>query len=144
MRKPIILLAERDEALRQRLHSFLLNNGFAVLTSSDLTGLLRTLRQQRNVDLLIVSTGIDVDGDAYIGGYDPIFEEGGFSKFIQSENRWVNYSNVDYPVIGHPNDLGVSRVRDIVADTTGKLWMGTWRGVLRFDPAVGPDRKSVV
>jgi hypothetical protein len=27
------------------------------------------------------------DGDPYIAGYDPIFEEGGFSKFIQGENR---------------------------------------------------------
>lgn len=77
------------------------------------------------------------DGDPYIGGYDPPFEEGGFSKFIQSENRWVNYSNVDYPVIGHPNDTGCTRVNDIVPDEMGRLWMGTWRGALRFDPAVG-------
>jgi hypothetical protein len=77
------------------------------------------------------------DGDPYIGGYDPIFEEGGFAKFIQSENRWVNYSNVDYPVIGHPDDTGCTRVTDIVPDATGKLWMGTWRGALTFDPAIG-------
>jgi FlgD Ig-like domain len=77
------------------------------------------------------------DGDPYIGGYDPIFEEGGFSKFIQSENRWVNYSNVDYPVIGHPNDLGSTRVNDIVPEVSGKLWLGTWLGALRFDPAQG-------
>jgi len=77
------------------------------------------------------------DGDPYIGGYDPIFEEGGFSKFIQSENRWVNYSNIDYPVIGHPNDTGCTRVNDIVPDATGKLWLGTWRGALGFDPATG-------
>jgi hypothetical protein len=82
---------------------------------------------------------IDSDGDPYIGGYDPNFEEGGFAKFIQSENRWVNYSNVDYEVIGHPDKTGITRVRDIVADNTGRLWMGTWRGVLRFDPAVGPS-----
>lgn len=82
---------------------------------------------------------IDTDDDPYIGGYDPNFEEGGFSKFIQSENRWINYSNVDYQVIGHPNITGITRVRDIIADSTGKLWMGTWRGALRFDPAVGPD-----
>ncbi|HEY6564668.1 MAG TPA: two-component regulator propeller domain-containing protein, partial [Pirellulaceae bacterium] len=77
------------------------------------------------------------DGDPYIGGYDPAFEEGGFSKFIQGENRWVNYSNVDYPVIGHPNDTGCTRVIDIVPDATGKLWIGTWRGALTFDPMVG-------
>ena len=79
------------------------------------------------------------DGDPYIGGYDPNFEEGGFVKFIQSENRWINYSNIDYPVIGHPNDLGCTRVRDMVPDATGKLWLGTWRGVLTFDPAIGAN-----
>lgn len=82
---------------------------------------------------------IGPDDDPYIGGYDPFFEEGGFAKFIQGENRWVNYSNVDYPVIGHPNDTGCVRVTDIVPDATGKLWMGTRRGALRFDPAVGPS-----
>ena len=78
------------------------------------------------------------DGDPYISGYDPFFGEGGFTKFIQSENRWVNYSNVDYPAIGHPNEDGCMVVWDIVPDATGKLWMGTGRGALRFDPAVGP------
>jgi len=77
------------------------------------------------------------DGDPYIGGYDPIFEEGGFSKYVQAEDRWINYSNVDYPVIGHPNDLGTTRVTDIVPETSGQLWLGTWRGAIRFDPAVG-------
>ncbi|HSP66677.1 MAG TPA: two-component regulator propeller domain-containing protein, partial [Bryobacteraceae bacterium] len=80
---------------------------------------------------------IGPDGDPYIGGYDASFEEGGFAKFIQSENRWENYSNVDYPVIGHPNDQGTVRVRDIVPDASGKLWIGTWRGALTFDPAIG-------
>ena len=80
---------------------------------------------------------IGADGNPYLGGYDPIFEEGGFAKFIQEENRWVNYSNIDYPVIGHPNNTGCTRVTDIVPDATGKLWMGTWLGALQFDPAVG-------
>jgi hypothetical protein len=77
------------------------------------------------------------DGDPYMGGYDPVFEEGGFTKFIQGENRWINYSNVDYQVIGHPNETGCTRVRDIVPDVTGKLWLGTWRGALTFDPSIG-------
>lgn len=42
-------------------------------------------------------------------------------------------------MIGHPDNTGITRVRDIVADNSGKLWMGTWRGAMRFDPAVGPD-----
>lgn len=79
------------------------------------------------------------DGDPYISGYDPFFGEGGFAKFIQSENRWVNYSNVDYPAIGHPDEDGCMVVWDMVSDATGKLWMGTGRGALRFDPAVGPS-----
>jgi hypothetical protein len=76
-------------------------------------------------------------GDPYIGGYDPSFEEGGFARFIQAENRWVNYSNVDYPVIGHPDLTGIVRVTDIVPDTSGQLWIGTWRGAMLFDPARG-------
>ncbi|HLP82799.1 MAG TPA: hypothetical protein VK157_00480 [Phycisphaerales bacterium] len=82
---------------------------------------------------------IGADGDPWIGGYDASFEEGGIAKFVQSENRWINVSNVDYPVIGHPNDQGTARVREIVADANGVLWMGTGHGVTKFDPAVGPS-----
>ncbi len=78
------------------------------------------------------------DDRPYIGGYDPIFEEGGFSVFLEEENRWVNYSNVDYPVIGSSQNTGSSRISDIAPDADGGLWMGTWRGALYVDPAVGP------
>ncbi len=77
------------------------------------------------------------DGDPYIGGYEPSFQEGGFAKFVQAEDRWINYSNVDYPVIGHPDSTGCVTVSDIVADADGKLWLATGRGALWFDPAVG-------
>lgn len=80
---------------------------------------------------------VDPAGDPYIAGYTPDVEEGGFAKFIQSENRWVNYSNVDYPVIGNINDVGSSRISDIEEDTDGLLWMATWRGILKFNPAAG-------
>ena len=80
---------------------------------------------------------IDHDGNPYLAGYNPGFEEGGFAKFIQSENKWINYSNVDYPVIGSINDVGASRISDIAEDAGGKLWMATWRGLLKFDPAAG-------
>ena len=79
------------------------------------------------------------DGTLYLGGYDPHFEEGGFSRFIEAENRWENFSNVDYPVIGDPANTGSSRISDFCQDDSGALWMGTWRGALYFDPAVGPD-----
>ena len=74
------------------------------------------------------------DGDPWIGGYNPIFEEGGVAKLVRAENRWVNVSNVDHPVIGHPEDQGCVRVTDITPDAQGNLWLGTWRGALRFDP----------
>lgn len=80
---------------------------------------------------------LEANGDPWIGGYTPSWEEGGFAKFVQAENRWINFSNVDYPVIGHPNDVGTSRVSDIIADGQGNLWLGTWRGVLKFTPAIG-------
>lgn len=80
---------------------------------------------------------IDHDGDPYIAAYTPGWEEGGFSKYIQSENRWINYSNVEYPVIGSIYDVGSSRIADIEEDANGILWMATWRGILRFDPTAG-------
>ncbi|MBS1551647.1 MAG: T9SS type A sorting domain-containing protein [Bacteroidetes bacterium] len=80
---------------------------------------------------------IDHDGDPYIAAYTPGWEEGGFAKFIQADNRWINYSNVDYPVIGNINDVGASRISDIEEDTNGILWMATWRGILKFNPAAG-------
>ena len=82
---------------------------------------------------------IGPDNDPYIGGYQPGFEEGGFAKFIQSENRWVNYSNVDYPVIGHPDDVSTTVVTEIVVDSQGVLWMATGRGALKFNPSIGPS-----
>ncbi len=80
---------------------------------------------------------VDHDGDPYIAAYTPGWEEGGFAKYIQSENRWINYSNVDFPVIGDINDVGSSRISDIEEDANGILWMATWRGLLKFNPAVG-------
>ncbi|MBL7906637.1 MAG: T9SS type A sorting domain-containing protein [Bacteroidales bacterium] len=80
---------------------------------------------------------IDHDDDPYIAAYTPGWEEGGFSKFLQSENQWINYSNVTYPVIGSIYDVGSSRISDIVEDAGGILWMATWRGILKFDPAIG-------
>ncbi len=77
------------------------------------------------------------DGDPWIGGYDPGFEEGGLAKLVQAESRWINVSNVDYPVIGHPDTTGTARVSDIVPDALGNLWMSTWRGALRMNPAIG-------
>jgi streptogramin lyase len=80
---------------------------------------------------------IDHDGDPYIAAFTPGWEEGGFSKYLQSENRWINYSNLEYPVMGSVNDVGSSRISDIVEDSEGIFWMATWRGILKFDPSIG-------
>ncbi|MBX7132112.1 MAG: hypothetical protein K1X67_05465 [Fimbriimonadaceae bacterium] len=78
------------------------------------------------------------NGDPWIGGYDASFEEGGIAKLVQSTNSWVNVSNVDYPVIGHPDFTGIVRVSDIDVDSSGRMWMATGRGALLYDPAIGP------
>lgn len=80
---------------------------------------------------------ISSNGDPYIAGFDPIFEEGGFARFVQAEDRWENFSNVDYPVIGHPDDTGRIRITEIVEGPAGLLWMGTMKGAMTFDPEVG-------
>ncbi len=81
---------------------------------------------------------IGADNNPWIGGYNPVAEEGGFAKFIHAEKRWINVSNIDYPVIGSANDVGFCRVTDMVADGQGNLWLGTWRGALRMNLAAGP------
>ena len=80
---------------------------------------------------------IDHDGDPYIAGYTPAGKKVVLQNYIQAENRWINYSNVDYPVIGSINDVGSSRISDIEEDANGVLWMATWRGLLKFNPAIG-------
>lgn len=79
------------------------------------------------------------DSNPWIGGYDASFEEGGISKFIFAQNRWENISNVDYPVIGHPENTGTVRISDIDIDANGRMWMATGRGGLFYDPSVGPS-----
>ncbi len=80
---------------------------------------------------------IDHEDNPYIAAYTPGWEEGGFSKYIMQDNRWINYSNVEYPVMGSNSEDGSSRISDIAEDSNGILWMATWRGILKFDPSVG-------
>ncbi len=58
---------------------------------------------------------IDENGDPYIAAATGGWGEGGFAKFIQSENKWINYSNVDYPVLGSFDNADV-QILDIVED----------------------------
>jgi streptogramin lyase len=82
---------------------------------------------------------IDPEGKPYIAAYNPFWEEGGFARFIESENRWENFSNVDYPVIGDPQITGSARIKEISPALDGTLWMLTWNSVIHFDPAIGPS-----
>ncbi len=82
---------------------------------------------------------IGLDGDPWIAGYNPVAEEGGIAKFIQADNRWFNVSNIDYAAFGSANDVGTSRVSDMISDGQGNLWMATWVGVLRMNLAAGPS-----
>lgn len=79
---------------------------------------------------------VDENGDPYIAANTGNWGEGGVAKFSQSENKWINYSNVDYPALGS-FDNGDVQILDIVEDFGHKLWMGNFKGAMKFDPQVG-------
>ena len=79
---------------------------------------------------------IDENGDPYIAASTGNWGEGGFAKFIQSENRWINYSNVDYPVLGSFDNADI-QILDIIEDFDKNLWFGSFLGAIRFNPVEG-------
>jgi len=79
---------------------------------------------------------IDENGDPYIAANTGIWGEGGFAKFSQSENKWINYSNVDYPILGS-FDNGEEQIDEIIKDYENNLWMANNTGALKFNPQVG-------
>ena len=81
---------------------------------------------------------VGADGNPWIGGYDPTFEEGGLAKYVVGQDRFVSISNVDLPILGSPNITGSARVRDITGDRTGRLWFANPAKVFSMDPATGP------
>jgi hypothetical protein len=85
---------------------------------------------------------VDGNGDPYIAANTGNWGEGGFAKFSQSENKWVNYSNVDYPVLGS-FDNGDVQILDIVEDYDHNLWMGNFNGALKFNPQEGISTTEV-
>ena len=123
--------SDRGELVQQNSNGGNINNGISYSWRYYNTG--NTGIQGDYVE----AVWIDHDGDPYIAGYTPGWEEGGFAKYIQTENKWINYSNIDYPLIGDINDVGSSRISDIEEDTNGILWMATWRGILKFNPDIG-------
>ena len=82
---------------------------------------------------------VDAAGDPYIAAYNPIWEEGGFARFIQGENRWENFSNVDYPAMGMPEVPGSVRIQEIIETDDGTLWMLVWSGLISYHPETGPS-----
>ena len=79
---------------------------------------------------------IDENGDPYIAANTGNWGEGGFAKFSQSENKWINYSNVDYPILGS-FDGGEEQIDEIIKDYENNLWMANNTGALKFDPQIG-------
>lgn len=79
---------------------------------------------------------VDQAGNPYIAANTGNWGEGGFAKFDRSENKWVNYSNVDHPVLGS-FDNGDVQILDIVEDHDQNLWMGKFTGAMKFGPSSG-------
>ena len=79
---------------------------------------------------------IDENGDPYIAANTGNWGEGGFAKFSQSANKWINYSNVDYPILGS-FDGGEEHIDEIIKDYENNLWMANNTGALKFNPQVG-------
>lgn len=55
MERPEILIAERDDALRQNLKDLFVRRGFGIIESSDKTGILRIFPSS-NIDLIIIGS----------------------------------------------------------------------------------------
>lgn len=80
---------------------------------------------------------IDAEDTPYLGGFNPHWNEGGFSHFIESEKRWEAFSNVDYPLIGDVNVDGDVTISEICPAPDGTLLLLAGRAILHFDPALG-------
>jgi hypothetical protein len=63
MSKPVIVLAERNKELRDRLFCQLLCHGFEVIESLNMSEVFRALHNRRDISLFIMSTSLDEPGD---------------------------------------------------------------------------------
>jgi streptogramin lyase len=82
------------------------------------------------------SLWIDESGNPYIAANTGNWGEGGFARFNLSDSSWTNYSNVDYEVLGSFDNADI-QILDIVEDFNQNLWMGTFRGALKFNHQEG-------
>lgn len=63
MGNPVIVLAERNKELRDRLFCQLLRRGVEVIEASNMSGVFRALRARRDISLIIMSASLDKPGD---------------------------------------------------------------------------------
>lgn len=84
----------------------------------------------------VTALWIDENGDPYIAANTGNWGEGGFSRFDQAENKWINFSNVDHQILGSFDNADIN-ILDIVEDYDKNLWMGTYHGALKFNPQTG-------
>lgn len=63
MKKPVILLAERDETQRRNVHDLLRGDGFVVIEATDTTGIFRAFRQKQPLALLLINASLDAPDD---------------------------------------------------------------------------------
>ncbi len=90
---------------------------------------------------MATSLWIDSNGNPYIAANTGNWGEGGFAQFNTLQNKWINYSNVDLPILGGFDD-GDIQILDIVSDASGTLWMAKMSGGLRFNPTIGASSIS--
>lgn len=79
---------------------------------------------------------VDENGDPYIAANTGNWGEGGFAKFDQADNKWINYSNVDDSILGS-FDNGDVQILDIIKDHDNNLWMGNFAGAIKYTPEDG-------
>ena len=102
MEKPAILIAEPNKAWRQDLKNLLCGEGFEVVESSDLTGILRTFRQKQNLVLLIINVSLKAPGDGL--------------GLAQQIHRWDRTLPVIVTTTHSSEDLAIAALRAGAAD----------------------------
>jgi hypothetical protein len=74
---------------------------------------------------------VDAADHPYVAAYIPFWEEGGLGYF--DGDRWTTLNNVEHSQIASP------RFNDITQGADGIMWIASNAGLLRYDPAIGPE-----
>ena len=114
--------------MKTNLNLFIRLVGFSVIASSALAVTPAwKIYTNANTGLpgnYIYSIAIDAQDNKWIAGDDPIWDEGGLSKFDGA--KFTDYTNVDAKCPGH--NLG-----NVKFDAQGNAWMASDVGLLMFD-----------